>query len=181
MSEKGGQNIQFVSDLPLFTIEFVTSRQVGKTFSIREYGKRHFESVVEINFLRDRDAKGLKEAGIGLVCTSVDDPKVPLKLTQDSSFFKLFMNDVGLLSAMYMDNVQYRISHAALDKLLAREGYGIRRALVLSTANADRDALVDYLPVYLIAFLDHDGLPPDLTFPKPSLDLAVSPHFGNRS
>ena len=182
----------------------------------------------------------LKEAGIGLVCTSVDDPKVPLKLTQDSSFFKLFMNDVGLLSAMYMDNVQYRIlsgesdinngsiyenfiaqelrahgfelhyfqskeigeidflvvkdgkvlpieaksgrhyrSHAALDKLLAQGGYGIRRALVLSTGNADRAVPIDYLPVYMIMFLEHDGLPPDLTFPKPSLDLTVSPHFRN--
>ena len=208
----------------------------NKRFLIADLKDRGRYDRLKANFL------WLKEAGIGLVCTSVDDPKVPLKLTQDSSFFKLFMNDVGLLSAMYMDNVQYRIlsgetdinngsiyenfvaqelhahgfelhyfqsegvgevdflvvkdgrvlpietksgrhyrSHAALDKLLAREGYGIRRALVLSTANADRDALIDYLPVYLIAFLDHDGLPPDLTFPKPSLDLAVSPHFGNRS
>ena len=34
------------------------ARQVGKTFSIREYGKRHFEHIVEINFLKDCDAKG---------------------------------------------------------------------------------------------------------------------------
>lgn len=71
-------------------------------------------------------------------------------------------------------------SHAALDKLLAQGGYGIERALVLSLGNTDRDAAVDYLPVYLIMFLEHDGLPPDLTFPKPSLDLPVSPHFKNR-
>ena len=31
-----------------------------------------------------------------------------------------------------------------------------------------------------IMFLDHDGLPSNLTFPKPSLDLSVSPHFKNR-
>ena len=37
------------------------ARQVGKTFSIREYGKRHFKRIVEINFLRDRDVKGLFE------------------------------------------------------------------------------------------------------------------------
>ena len=35
------------------------ARQVGKTFSIREYGKRHFEHTIEINFLKDRDAKWL--------------------------------------------------------------------------------------------------------------------------
>ena len=35
------------------------ARQVGKTFSIREYGKRHFDHTIEINFLKDRDAKGI--------------------------------------------------------------------------------------------------------------------------
>ena len=68
-------------------------------------------------------------------------------------------------------------SHVALDRLLAQRGYGIRRALVLSTGNTDRVSPIEYLPVYLVMFLDHDGLPPDLTFPKPSLDLPVSPHF----
>ena len=32
------------------------ARQVGKTFSIREFGKGHYESFVEINFIRDREA-----------------------------------------------------------------------------------------------------------------------------
>ena len=207
----------------------------NKRFLIADLKDRGRYDRLKDNFL------WLKEAGIGLVCTSVDDPKVPLKLTQDSSFFKLFMNDVGLLSAMYMDNVQYRIlsgetdinngsiyenfiaqelrahgfelhyfqskeigeidflvvrdgkvlpieaksgrhnrSHAALDKLLAQSGYGIRRALVLSPSNTDRAVPIDYLPVYMIMFLEHDGLPQDLTFPKPSLDLSVSPHFRNR-
>ena len=31
-----------------------------------------------------------------------------------------------------------------------------------------------------LALPDHDGLPPYLTFPRPSLDLPVSPHFKNR-
>ena len=207
----------------------------NKRFLIADLKDRGRFDRLKDNFL------WLKEAGIGLVCTSVEDPKVPLKLTQDSSFFKLFMNDVGLLSSMYMDNVQYRIlsgtidinngaifenfiaqelhahgfelhyfqsreigevdfivvkdgkvlpieaksgrhyrSHAALDRLLARQGYGIRRALVLSTGNTDRVSPIDYLPVYMVMFLDHDGLPSNLTFPKPSLDLSVSPHFKNR-
>ena len=207
----------------------------NKRFLIADLKDRGRYDRMKDNFL------WLKEAGIGLVCTSVDDPKVPLKLTQDSSFFKLFMNDVGLLSAMYMDNVQYRIlsgatdinngsiyenfiaqelhahgfelhyfqskeigeidflvakdgkalpieaksgrhyrSHAALNRLLAQDGYGMRRAVVLSTRNTERAAPIDYLPVYMIMFLEHDGLPPDSTFPRPSLDLSVSPHFRNR-
>lgn len=206
----------------------------NKRFLIADLKNRGRYDRLKDNFL------WLKEAGIGLVCTSVDDPKVPLALTQDSSFFKLFMNDVGLLSAMYMDNVQYRIlsgetdinngsiyenfiaqelkahgfelhyfqskevgevdflvvkdgkvlpieaksgrhyrSHAALDKLLAHDGYGIRRALVLSSGNASREAPIDYLPIYMVMFLEHDGLPPDLTYPRPSLDLPVSARFRN--
>lgn len=204
----------------------------NKRFLIADLKDRGRYDRLKDNFL------WLKEAGIGLVCTSVDDPKVPLKLTQDSSFFKLFMNDVGLLSAMYMDNVQYRIlsgavdinsgavyenfiaqelrahgfelhyfqskeigevdflvvkdgrvlpieaksgrhyrSHASLDRMLAQRGYGIRRALVLSTGNVNRVSPIDYLPVYMIMFLDHDGLPANLTFPKPSLNLSVAQHF----
>lgn len=51
----------------------------------------------------------LKEAGIGLFCSAVTDPRVPLGLSQNSGFFKLYANDVGLLSAMYMDGVQFKI------------------------------------------------------------------------
>ena len=51
----------------------------------------------------------LKEAGVGLMCTAVGDPKVPLRLSQKSSFFKLYMNDVGLLSAMYMEGIQFKM------------------------------------------------------------------------
>ena len=33
------------------------ARQVGKTSSIREFGKRHFELIVEINFIKTTGAK----------------------------------------------------------------------------------------------------------------------------
>ena len=35
------------------------ARQTGKTFIIREFGKSHFESFVEINFLENSDARSL--------------------------------------------------------------------------------------------------------------------------
>ena len=35
------------------------ARQVGKTFIIREFGKRHFENVVELNFLKDKTLTGI--------------------------------------------------------------------------------------------------------------------------
>ena len=51
----------------------------------------------------------LEEAGIGLSVRAVTEPRVPLRLARRSNFFKLFLNDVGLLSALYMDGIQYRI------------------------------------------------------------------------
>lgn len=51
----------------------------------------------------------LEEAGIGLSVRAVSEPRVPLRLSRKSNFFKMFMNDVGLLSAQYMDGIQYRI------------------------------------------------------------------------
>ena len=50
----------------------------------------------------------LKEAGVGIPVYNVDAPRVPLKLAEKPNFFKLFMNDVGLLSAMYMDGIQVK-------------------------------------------------------------------------
>ncbi len=39
---------------------------------------------------------------------NVDAPRMPLKLAEKPNFFKLFINDVGLLSAMYMDGIQVK-------------------------------------------------------------------------
>ncbi len=39
------------------------------------------------------------DAGVSIVVRNVSEPKKPLRLAEERSFFKLFMNDVGLLSA----------------------------------------------------------------------------------
>ena len=162
----------------------------------------------------------LEKAGIALSVRSVSDPRIPLRLSRRSNFFKLFMNDVGLLSALYMDGIQHRIlsaetdvnfgavyenfvaqelaahgfrlyyfssedrgaevdflvekdgkvlpievksgknykTHASLNRLLSVGEYGIERALVVSNANSSNGDGVDYLPVYCLMFMDHDGL-----------------------
>ena len=51
----------------------------------------------------------LKESGVGIPVYNVEEPRVPLKLAEKPNFFKLFMNDVGLLSAMYMGGIQVKI------------------------------------------------------------------------
>ena len=57
----------------------------------------------------------LKEAGVAIPSYVVDEPVAPLVLSRRSNLFKLFMNDVGLLSAMYMDGIQLKILNSEID------------------------------------------------------------------
>lgn len=75
----------------------------NKRFMVADLKKNSRFERMEDNFI------WLEEAGIGLATYSATDPKPPLRLSRDSSFFKMYMNDVGLLSAMYSDGVQLRI------------------------------------------------------------------------
>lgn len=55
----------------------------------------------------DNDFMWLADAGVVLPTYNVDEPRYPLELSADSSFFKLFMSDVGLLTcACGMDVVR---------------------------------------------------------------------------
>ncbi len=54
----------------------------------------------------------LMDAGVAIPVRNVTEPKRPLKLAENRSFFKLFMNDVGLLSAACgMDVVRDLVSN----------------------------------------------------------------------
>ena len=57
----------------------------------------------------------LKEAGVAIPSYVVDEPVAPLLLSRRSNLFKLFMNDVGLLSAIYMDGIQLKILNSEID------------------------------------------------------------------
>ena len=57
----------------------------------------------------------LEEAGIAMGVRSATDPRVPLRLSRDSSFFKLFLNDVGLLAAMYAGGIQLKMLSGEVD------------------------------------------------------------------
>ena len=57
----------------------------------------------------------LKAAGIAIPVYNVDEPKLPLELAQKSNLFKLFMNDVGLLSSLYMSGLQLKILNGETD------------------------------------------------------------------
>ncbi len=51
----------------------------------------------------------LRDADMALPVYNVEEPRVPLKLSELRNLFKLFQNDVGLLAAQYADGIQLRI------------------------------------------------------------------------
>lgn len=57
----------------------------------------------------------LKNAGVALPVFSVTEPAVPLMLNKSANLFKLFLPDVGLLAAMYMDGIQLKILNREKD------------------------------------------------------------------
>lgn len=57
----------------------------------------------------------LKNAGVALPAFCVTEPTVPLTLNKSSNLFKLFLSDVGLLAAMYMDGIQLKLLNREKD------------------------------------------------------------------
>ncbi|MDX9872971.1 MAG: AAA family ATPase [Clostridia bacterium] len=51
----------------------------------------------------------LADAGVALPCYNITEPKAPLRLSEKSNLFKLYMGDTGLLCAASMENVQFDI------------------------------------------------------------------------
>ena len=57
----------------------------------------------------------LSDASIVNICSNVSTPEYPLNAYEDSSYFKVYMNDTGLLTAMY----GFSIKAAIVDKSLS--------------------------------------------------------------
>lgn len=51
----------------------------------------------------------LREAGVAIPTHNVEEPRIPFLLSRQRNLFKLFLNDVGLLAAMYGGNIQMRL------------------------------------------------------------------------
>lgn len=65
---------KFLTDPRKSALLITGARQVGKTFSIRQFGQKHFKSFVEINFIKDKEARAVFE-------TAVDEKDVLLRLS----------------------------------------------------------------------------------------------------
>ena len=57
----------------------------------------------------------LRDAGIALPAFCANEPTVPLLLSKATNLFKLFLADVGLLAAMYMNDIQIKILNREKD------------------------------------------------------------------
>ena len=57
----------------------------------------------------------LRDAGVALPCYNVNEPIIPLKMSEKHNMFKLYMADTGLLCAASLENVQFEILKGHLD------------------------------------------------------------------
>ncbi len=71
----------------------------NKRFILKNMNEHRQYSRMEKGFI------WLKDAGVALPTYNVSEPKVPLKLSESRSLFKLFQNDVGLLAAQYAEGI----------------------------------------------------------------------------
>ena len=95
----------------------------------------------------------LKEAGVAIPSYVVDEPVAPLILSRRSNLFKLFMNDVGLLAATYMDGIQLKILNSEIDvnfgavyeNVVAQEllAHGFSPTYYVSQAHGEIDFVVE--------------------------------------
>lgn len=81
----------------------------NKRFILKELNQNFKFSRYQNSFI------WLKEAGVALPTYTASEPKSPLKLSKASNLFKLFLSDVGLLSSMYMNNIQIKILNGEKD------------------------------------------------------------------
>ena len=96
----------------------------NKRFILKELKEKARFARYESGFL------WLKDAGVAIPTYNVEAPTMPLLLNKQHNLFKLFLNDVGLLTAMYGGNIQVRMLNnqninygAAYENLVAQELY----------------------------------------------------------
>ncbi|NMA94345.1 MAG: AAA family ATPase [Clostridiales bacterium] len=56
----------------------------------------------------------LKNAGVAISVFNANEARVPLVLSKSSNLFKLFLNDVGLLAALYGEGIQLKLLNGEL-------------------------------------------------------------------
>ncbi len=105
--------------------------------------------------------------------SKVEEPQVPLLLSKQRNLFKLFLNDVGLLAAMYGGNIQARLLSrnsninfgSVFENLVAQElyahGFTEKQQHSLYYFNSKKQGELDFVVEY-----DNNVLPIEVKFGK---------------
>ncbi|MBR5912656.1 MAG: ATP-binding protein [Bacteroidales bacterium] len=75
----------------------------NKRFVLKNLNENQKFSRYENRFL------WLRDAGVALPTYCANEPALPLMLSKSRNLFKLFLNDIGLLCAMYANGIQLKI------------------------------------------------------------------------
>lgn len=81
----------------------------NKRFVLAHVEKEAKHDRYEITF------EWLKAAGVAIPVYNAEEPLLPLRLSERSTLFKLFLSDVGLLCSMYADSIQLRLLSGEVD------------------------------------------------------------------
>ncbi len=81
----------------------------NKRFVLAHVEKEAKHDRYEISF------EWLKAAGVAIPVYNAEEPLLPLRLSEKSTLFKLFLSDVGLLCSMYADSIQLRLLSGEVD------------------------------------------------------------------
>lgn len=85
---------------------------------LNKQNKRFYLKNASVRGRLDRaesDFIWLSEAGVAIPVYNVDEPKIPLAIAKKANLFKLFLNDVGLLSAIYANGIQMKLLNGETD------------------------------------------------------------------
>lgn len=124
----------------------------NKRFILKELSEEARFARYENGFL------WLKDAGVAIPTYNVEAPTMPLLLNKQRNLFKLFLNDVGLLAAMFGNDIQIRLLAndmnvnygAAFENLVAQELYAHGFALDhdLFYYNSKKQGELDFVVEY---------------------------------
>ena len=81
----------------------------NKRFVLKNLNENQKFSRYENRFL------WLRDAGVALPTYCANEPTLPLMLSKSRNLFKLFLNDVGLLCAMYANGLQLKILQSEIN------------------------------------------------------------------
>lgn len=149
------------------------ARQVGKTYLIDAFCKKHFENYIYINLALNpqaipafSQAKDVKDFLLVVSAFSAS-PLIPSKTITFIDEIRLAkkQGEIDFLIT-YQDEVlpieiksgkDYK-EHSALNNLISKKEYDISQALIFGNSNVEIRGEKTYLPIYMIDFLRQETI-----------------------